>query len=88
MPQNYLATGFGEWGQVLVEAYSGEDCYTVCFATCNFLSEVLLYYQQKKKKCIDMECYCFMYHFTIWSEISIGYLLALNFPQCSLGLYF
>ena len=50
MPQNYLATGSGEWGQVLVEAYSGEDCYTVCFATCNFLSEVLLYYQQKKKK--------------------------------------
>ena len=49
MPQNYLATGSGEWGQVLVEAYSGEDCYTVCFATCNFLSEVLLYYQQKKK---------------------------------------
>ncbi len=52
MPQNYLANGSGEWGQVLVEAYSGEDCYTVCFATCNFLSEVLLYYQQKKNALI------------------------------------
>jgi hypothetical protein len=61
MPQNYLATGSGEWGQVLVEAYSGEDCYTVCFATCNFLSEVLLYYQQKKNKKMHLYGMLFLY---------------------------